>query len=246
LNKEVAEELRKNRDTFIAQDPSTSAQLFSYDEPPSPASRENPLESGPLARPPLNRIPFHYDNPASPEWNRRTIGEWFRTVMSKCSYNLTPCQMPSDGSPQFRIPLQTRSLQRCPVSGKKRKQPLNPLRRVNSPRPLRARKLVPPTSRKKRNLSLLVRKQRRGPEGLSSYNVHVSLSFSMSIPSWISCGRADNSGTLKDLRHVVDDNPDVYYRHFYHSLPSSDTFPVAPRSEKYTHISVCCIHVSVS
>jgi len=33
----------------------------------------------------------------------------------------------------------------------------------------------------------------RGAEGLSWHKVYVSLSFSMWIPSWICCGRADNS-----------------------------------------------------
>ena len=49
------------------------------------------------------------DNPTSSEGNRRTIGKWFRTVMTKRSHNPTPCQMPSDAPPQSGIPSQTKA-----------------------------------------------------------------------------------------------------------------------------------------
>ena len=47
------------------------------------------------------------DHPASPEGNYRTIGEWFRTVITKRSHNRTTHQMPSDAPPQSGIPSQT-------------------------------------------------------------------------------------------------------------------------------------------
>ena len=74
-------------------------------EPPSPESHENPLGSGapapgsslakPHSSPGLPMIPSVKvpnpkpvsGNPASSEGNRRTIGEWFRTVMTKRSHN---------------------------------------------------------------------------------------------------------------------------------------------------------------
>ena len=96
-------------------------------EPPSPESLENPLESGvpppdsspakpcsspgPPVIPPVN-IPDPKptsENLASPGGNRRTIGDWFRTVMTKRSHNRTPRQAPSDASPQSGIPSQTKA-----------------------------------------------------------------------------------------------------------------------------------------
>jgi hypothetical protein len=94
-------------------------------EPPSPESRENPVEFGAPApdsspaKPDSSPGPLMIlgvdlpdpkptsDNPASPEGNRRTIGEWFRTVVTKRSRRRTPRQTPSDVSPQSDIPLQT-------------------------------------------------------------------------------------------------------------------------------------------
>jgi WD40 repeat protein len=104
--------------------PSTSAPLFDYDEPPSPESHEHPVESGspaldsspakPHSSPGPPMIPGvdlpdpkpTSENPASPEGNHRTIGDWFRTVMTKRSHNRTSRQTPSDASPQSGIPSQ--------------------------------------------------------------------------------------------------------------------------------------------
>ena len=123
--------------------PSTSAPLFNYDkvcsdkiflarandtlEPPSPESRENPLESGVQAPgsspakphsspgppmnssvgvPDLNAAP---DNPTSSKGNRRAIGKWFRTVMMKLNHNRTPRQMPCETPAQSGIPSQTKA-----------------------------------------------------------------------------------------------------------------------------------------
>ena len=52
------------------------------------------------------------DNLASSDGNRRTIGEWFRTVMPKRSDNRTPRQTPSETLPQSGIPLQTEATPR--------------------------------------------------------------------------------------------------------------------------------------
>ena len=49
------------------------------------------------------------DNPASSEENGRTIGKWFRKVMTKRSPNRTPRQTPSEASPQSGIPSQTKA-----------------------------------------------------------------------------------------------------------------------------------------
>ena len=96
-------------------------------EPPSPESRENPLESGattpdsspaepysspgpPLIHPVEMVDPkLTSDNLTSSE-NRRTIGKWFRTVMTRGSHNRTPRQTPSEAPPQTGIPLQTRAI----------------------------------------------------------------------------------------------------------------------------------------
>ena len=96
-------------------------------EPPSPESRENPLESGPpapgsspagqhssLGQPMTTSVEMPdpkpaSDNPASSEWNRGTTGKWFRTVMTKRSHNRTPRQTPSEAPPQSDIPLQTKA-----------------------------------------------------------------------------------------------------------------------------------------
>ena len=48
------------------------------------------------------------DNPASSEGGRRTIGEWFNTVMTKRSHNRTPRQTSSEAPPQSGIPSQTK------------------------------------------------------------------------------------------------------------------------------------------
>jgi hypothetical protein len=93
-------------------------------EPPSPESRENPLESG--APPPdLSPAELHSSagppmipsveipdpkptsvNPASSEGNRRSVGGWFRKVMTTRSHNRTPRQTPSDASPPSGFPSQ--------------------------------------------------------------------------------------------------------------------------------------------
>jgi hypothetical protein len=93
-------------------------------EPPSPESHEHPVESGspaldsspakPHSSPGPPMIPGvdlpdpkpTSENPASPEGNHRTIGDWFRTVMTKRSHNRTSRQTPSDASPQSGIPSQ--------------------------------------------------------------------------------------------------------------------------------------------
>ena len=96
-------------------------------EPPSPESLENPLESGapPPGSSPANphsspvppmipSVEMHdpkptSDNPASSEENGRTIGRWFRKVMTKRSPDRTPRQTPSEASPQSGIPSQTKA-----------------------------------------------------------------------------------------------------------------------------------------
>jgi hypothetical protein len=94
-------------------------------EPPSPESHENSLQPdavalgsspGELHSPPGPQIipsvempdpsPIS-DNPASSEGNRRSIGEWFRTVMTKRS-NRTPRQPRSEAPPQPSIPSRTK------------------------------------------------------------------------------------------------------------------------------------------
>ena len=90
-------------------------------KPPSPEMREIPLESG---TPPPDSSPAEphsspgppmissvempnvkpaSGNPASSKWNRRTIGKWFRTVMTKRRHNGAP----PDTHPPSGIPLQT-------------------------------------------------------------------------------------------------------------------------------------------
>ena len=97
-------------------------------EPPSPESRENPLESG---APPLDSFPAKphssagppmipsvktpdpkpaSDNPASSARNRRRIGEWFRRVTTKRSHNRTPRRTPSEAPPQSDVPTQTKAI----------------------------------------------------------------------------------------------------------------------------------------
>ena len=96
-------------------------------EPPSPESRENPLESGapvpgsspdkPHSSPSTPMIQSvemppdpksTSDNPTSPERNRRTIGEWFRTIIMKRSHNRPLRQTPSaPRPPESGIPSQT-------------------------------------------------------------------------------------------------------------------------------------------
>ena len=94
-------------------------------EPPSPESRENPLESsapalgsspaelhsssGPLMNPSVE-VPDEKptsDKPASSEENRRAIGKWFRTVITKRNHNRTPRQTPSEAPHQFDIASRT-------------------------------------------------------------------------------------------------------------------------------------------
>jgi hypothetical protein len=96
-------------------------------EPPSPEFRENPLQSaapapdsspakphsspGPLIIPPVEMpdpTPTS-DDPASSEGNHRTVGVWFRTVMTNHSHNRTPRQTPFDASRQSVIPSQTKA-----------------------------------------------------------------------------------------------------------------------------------------
>ena len=95
-------------------------------EPPSPASRENSLESG-AALPGSCTIELHSspgppmissvempdpkptsDESASSEGNRRTFGEWFRTAMTKHRQNRRP-RRTSDASPQSGTPSQTKA-----------------------------------------------------------------------------------------------------------------------------------------
>ncbi|KAI9567682.1 hypothetical protein HD554DRAFT_930922 [Boletus coccyginus] len=49
------------------------------------------------------------DNPASSKRKRRTIGEWFGTVITKRNHNRTPRQTPSDAPPQSAIASQTKA-----------------------------------------------------------------------------------------------------------------------------------------
>ena len=94
-------------------------------EPPSPASRENSLDSG--APPPDSFTAEPHSSPGPPmipsvempdpkptsddaalsEGNRRT--KWFRNVMRKRSHNQTPRQTPSDPCSQSGIPSQTQA-----------------------------------------------------------------------------------------------------------------------------------------
>ena len=97
-------------------------------EPPSPESRENHLESG---APPPDSSPAKphsssgppmissvempepkatSDKLASSKGNRRTVGKWFKTVMTKHSHNRAPRQMPSEVGPQSGIPSQTEAI----------------------------------------------------------------------------------------------------------------------------------------
>jgi hypothetical protein len=105
--------------------PSLLPRIDNTLEPPSPESRENPLESG--APPPdLSPSKLHSSagpqmipsveipdpkltsvNPTSSEGNRRSVRGWFRKVMTTRSHNRTPRQTPSDASPQSGIPSQT-------------------------------------------------------------------------------------------------------------------------------------------
>ena len=96
-------------------------------EPPSPESRENPLDSGapppdsfpakPHSSPGPSMIPSvkmpnlkpASDNPASSARNRRRIGEWFRKVATKRSHNRTPRQTPSEAPPHSGILSQTKA-----------------------------------------------------------------------------------------------------------------------------------------
>ena len=123
--------------------PSTSAPLFNYDEvcsnesflarvnntlePPSPESRENPLESGAPAPdsspaelhsspgPPVNSSDEApdakptSDNPTSSEGNRRTIGKWFRKVTIKRSHDRAPRKTRAEVPPQSGAPAQARA-----------------------------------------------------------------------------------------------------------------------------------------
>ena len=96
-------------------------------KPPSPESRENPLESGAPAPgtspakphsspgPPIipcvempDRKPTP-DNPASSEWNRRSVLGWFRKVMTKRSHHQTAHQTPSEVPSQSGIASQTKA-----------------------------------------------------------------------------------------------------------------------------------------
>ncbi|KAI9567692.1 hypothetical protein HD554DRAFT_2106054 [Boletus coccyginus] len=105
--------------------PSTSAPLFDYDEPPSPASSKQPFESGALPPVSSSAKPHSFvpmvssvempdpkptsDNPASSEKKRRTIKERIRTVFTKHNHNRTPRQTPSGVPPQSAIASQTKA-----------------------------------------------------------------------------------------------------------------------------------------
>jgi len=206
--------------------PSTSAALFNYDEPPSPASRKKSLQSG--APPPGSSSPGPpiipsvempdpkptSDDPASSEGNRRIIREWFRKVMTKRSHNRTPRRTPSDASPQPGIPSKTKA---APQNEKP--STMSPGKRSartvakSTVRPQKKSTPKPPVScqppktapRSEAGSADVPDETKAGPSGaqndverevggLSSYNVNVSLSFSMSIPSWICCGRVNNNG----------------------------------------------------
>ena len=95
-------------------------------EPPSPESCEISLESGapPPGSSPAKPHPSPgplvppvgmpdpkptSDNPASSEGSRRTIGEWFRTGLTKRNHNRTPRQTLSEAPPQSGIPSQTKA-----------------------------------------------------------------------------------------------------------------------------------------
>ena len=96
-------------------------------EPPSPESREIPLESGtsPPGSSPLEphsslgpptipsvEVPSPKptsDSPTSSEGNHGAIGKWFRTAMTKRSHKRTTRQMPSEVPPQSRAPPGTKA-----------------------------------------------------------------------------------------------------------------------------------------
>ena len=97
-------------------------------QPPSPESRENPLESGapapdsspakPHSSPGPPMIPSvempdlkpTSDNPAPSARNRRTIGDWFRKATTKRSHNRFSRQTPSEAPPQSGAPSQTKAI----------------------------------------------------------------------------------------------------------------------------------------
>ena len=97
-------------------------------KPPSPESRENPLESGApppdsspakphssLGPPMISSVEMPdpkatSNKPASSKGNHRPVGKWFKTVMTKRSHNRTPRQMPSEVVPQSGIPSQTEAI----------------------------------------------------------------------------------------------------------------------------------------
>ncbi|KAI9567683.1 PapD-like protein [Boletus coccyginus] len=80
------------------------------EEPPSvPASRRFVVEGG---RVPQLEVPDPKptsDNLASSKRKRRTIGEWFGTVIMKRNHKRTPRQTPSDAPPQSAIASQTKA-----------------------------------------------------------------------------------------------------------------------------------------
>jgi hypothetical protein len=243
--------------------PSTSAPLFNYDEPPSPESQENPVESGapppdsspaklhssagPQIIPSVDPKPTSV-NPASSKGNRRTVGGWFRKVMTTRSHNRTPRQTPSDASPQSGIPSQTtlpnekpstmapgrrqkRTVGRSTVKRKKKpaqkpaasnqppkttahseagpakvpdetKPASEPSGAPDNEEPSQPPKTAPRTEAGPANVPDETKPEpsgahsnvERGAGGLSWYNVNLSLSFSLPMPSWICCVRADDSG----------------------------------------------------
>jgi hypothetical protein len=246
--------------------PSTSPPLFNYDEPPSPELRENPLESGAPALgsspgklhsspgpPTIPLVDMHdpkttSENPASPEGNRRTIGDWFRTVMTKRSHKRTPRRTPSNASPQSGVPSQTeakppnekpstmspgrrqkRTVGRS-TAKRQKKAALKPALTSQPPKTTQhseagpanvpdetkaepsgthnnvERSQPPETAPRSKagpaNIPDETKAEpsggpnnvERGAGGLTSYTVNLSLSLSVSIPSWLCCGRADNSG----------------------------------------------------
>ncbi|KAF8558569.1 WD40 repeat-like protein [Imleria badia] len=191
----------------------TSTPLFNYEEPPSPLaeSRENPLESGALPAkpyappgPPMitsveksNSKP-NPDKAESSEGNhRRTAGGWFRTMMKRGSHNRTAHQTPLEESPETKAPLSNRKpstitlgkrVQRTVGRSTVRPQKKAAPKPAASTQPAKATlhsKADPATvpDQTKAESSGTQHDVVQVPEGPSSYNL------TLSIPSWICCGR---------------------------------------------------------
>jgi len=141
------------------------------------------------------------DNPASSERNRRTIGEWFRTVMTKRSHNRIPPQTRAEAPSHSGIPSQTkatppnekpstmapgkRQARTVYSGGPKKEKPLKTTRRSEA-----GPSKVPDET--KAEPSGAQNSVEREAGGLSSYTVYIGCS--LSLPSWMCCGRTDNNG----------------------------------------------------